>query len=481
MARIVVIGAGFGGLAAAARLQALGHEVTVCERSPQIGGKLGAHSRDGFCFDTGPSLLTLPAVFEDLFAATGDPLEKALALQRVDPHCHYRFDDGTALDVPASRAGLDAAIGEAFGTAAAKEWQRLQERAGRMWSVSREAFLESPGPPSLVELAARQPTQLPVIAPGRTLRWLAKRYLTDPRLRAMLERYATYAGSDPRFAPAALAATAFAEQEYGCWYIPGGLHQLAGALAGRIADVRTDAPVQGITTSGDRVSGVRLDSGEVIAADVVVADVDAGQLYGKLLPRPRLLPRAELSSAGFVMLLGVGDPVAEIGHHTVLFPSLDGLGYTAEFDWLFRGQISPTPTIYLSAPADLSIAPAGARAVFALVNAPRQESFDWDAPKTAELYARHLLAVMAERGVDLRDRVLFCETRTPADVSRATGAPGGAIYGASSHGALAPFRRAANRSPVPGLFVTGGSAHPGGGLPLVALSAASVARLVGPA
>ena len=116
--------------------------------------------------------------------------------------------------------------------------------------------------------------------------------------------------------------------------------------------------------------------------------------------------------------------------------------------------------------------------MFVLVNAPRHGPFDWDQPKAGELYARHLLDLMAARGVDLRDRVLFCETRTPADLQRATGAPGGAIYGASSHGTISAFRRAANRSPVPGLFLTGGSAHPGGGLPLVALSAAAVARLM---
>ena len=119
--------------------------------------------------------------------------------------------------------------------------------------------------------------------------------------------------------------------------------------------------------------------------------------------------------------------------------------------------------------------------MFVMVNAPRHGPFDWDTPKAAELYADHLLDVMAQRGLDLRGRVLFRETRTPADLARNTGAPGGAIYGASSHGSLAAFRRAANRSPVPGLYLTGGSAHPGGGLPLVALSAAAVARLIGPA
>ncbi len=146
MVRIVVIGAGVGGLAAAARLRALGHDVTVCERAPQIGGKLGTYARDGFRFDTGPSLLTMPAVFEDLFAATGDPLAGTLDLRRVDPHCHYRFDDGAVLDLPASREALAGALRDSLGAQAAQEWERLQDRAGRMWSVSRETFVESPGP-----------------------------------------------------------------------------------------------------------------------------------------------------------------------------------------------------------------------------------------------------------------------------------------------------------------------------------------------
>ncbi len=480
MARIVVIGAGLGGLAAAARLHALGHDVTVCERSPTIGGKLGSYERDGFRFDTGPSLLTMPFVFADLFAATGEPLEETLDLQRVDPHCRYRFDDATELEVPASRAALAEAIGDALGGQAAREWTRLQERAARMWAVSREPFLQAPGPPRLLELAARRPAELPVIAPGRSLRWLAERMLTDPRLQVLLERYATYAGSDPRHAPAALAATAFVEQEYGCWYVGGGLHQLAAALAARIPAIRTATAVTGIDLAGGRVSGVRLEGGGQLRADAVVADVDATHLYRELLPRRRLVPRGAASSAGFVMLLGVSDPAPELAHHTVLFPSLSGAGYAAEFDAVFTDYISPAPTVYVCAPPDPAMAPARSRAVFVLVNAPRQGRFDWDAPGVCSIYARHLLGLMAQRGLDLRGRLAFCETRSPAELARATGAPGGAIYGAASHGAAA-FHRAANRSPVPGLFLTGASAHPGGGLPLVALSAAAVARLIGPA
>jgi phytoene desaturase len=483
MARIVVIGAGLGGLAAAARLRALGHAVVVYEQAPTIGGKLATYTRAGYRFDTGPSLLTLPAVFAELFAATGDRLERTLDLQRVDPHCRYRFADQTVLEVPASRAALPGAMREAFGAGAAAEWTRLLRRAKRMWQVSRGPFIESAGPPKLLPLAWRQPTQLPVIAPGRSLRWLARRTLTDPRLRTLLERYATYAGSDPRRAPAALATTAHVEQEYGCWYVSGGLHRLAAALADRVdrGALHTGTAVTGIEVAGGRVGGVRLAGGRSVAADAVVADVDAGHLYGDLLPRPGLMPRGEPSAAGFVLLLGLRNRVPGLAHHTVLFPPLEGPGYAAEFDAIFAGRPAEAPTVYVSAPADPALAPAAGQAVFVLVNAPRQGPFDWDAAGVASAYADRVLARMAECGVDLRDQALFRETRTPADLARATGAPGGAIYGMSSHGPRAAFRRAANRSPVPGLFLTGGSAHPGGGLPLVAMSARAVAGLIGPA
>ena len=486
MARIVVIGAGLGGLAAAARLHAQGHAVVICEQAGSIGGKLGTYEREGFRFDTGPSLLTLPAVFRELFASTGDPLDQTLDLERLDPNCRYRFADGTVLDVAADRHELQTSIDNALGSGAGAEWESLLERAGRMWDVSRGPFIESPGPPALLPLAWRMPTKLPVIAPGRSLRWLARKSLSDPRLQTLLERYATYAGSDPRRAPAALASTAFVEQEYGCWYVRGGLHRLAEALASRLpADsLRLGTAVTSIETAGGQVSGVRLAGGGMLAADAVVADVDATHLYSELVPRERLVPRGEPSSAGFVLLLGLRERPPDLAHHTVLFPpvgSARSAGYAAEFDAIFAGRLAANPTIYVSAPLDPAVSPASGQAAFVLVNAPRQGPFDWDAAGVADSYGTAILTLLAERGLDLRNSVMFRETRTPADLARATGAPGGAIYGMSSHGPRAAFKRAANRSPVPGLYLTGGSAHPGGGLPLVALSAKAVAGLIGPA
>jgi phytoene desaturase len=499
MARVVVIGAGMGGLAAATRLAAMRHRVTVCEQAPVTGGKLGHLARDGFSFDTGPSLLTLPAVYRDLFLATGGPLEEAIELAPVDPVCHYRFPDGVEIDVPnASRARVAAAWDEVLGAGAGADWARFLARAERIWDATREPFLCSPLDGARTLLAqARHVGNLRTVAPWRSLRGLGRRYLRHPHQRMVLDRYATYTGSDPRRAPAALAAIPFVEQAFGAWYVRGGLHRLGAALLQRArelgVDVRTDCDVGGVQVDGGRATGVRLAGGGLLAADVVVADADAAHLYRDLVGAPyaaaplAALRRATPSMSAVVLLLALRGRTPGLRHHTVLFPS----DYDDEFDSVFgtgprlRGgpRPVPDPTVYISAPDDPATRPdEDHESWFVLVNAPRQApGVDWDRPGLAEEYADHVLAVMAGRGLDVRDRLLWRVVRTPADLERATRSPGGSIYGTSSNGARAAFLRPANRSPVPGLFLVGGSAHPGGGLPLVGLSAVIVAELIGPA
>ena len=498
MSRVVVVGAGLGGLAAAARLATLGHDVTVCEQAPTVGGKLGTFTRDGFTFDTGPSLLTLPAVYRDLFVKTGAPIERVLDLVPVDPVAHYRFPDGTELDVPnANRPAVRRAISGALGTAAGDDWDRLLDRADAIWRTTRVPFLESPleGLPDLVR-QARRINDLCTVAPWQSLRGLGRRYLRDERLRMFLDRYATYTGSDPRRAPAALAVVPYVEQAFGAWYVPGGLRRLADAVHDRAvergAKVRTSADVTDVLLDAGRVRGARLAGGEELRADVVVANADAAHLYADLVAGPlnqrplRRLRRATPSLSGFVLLLALRGRTPRLAHHTVLFPER----YDEEFDAVFgtrRASPHPPadPTVYVSAPDDPALRPDDdSEAWFVLVNAPRHDpsaGVDWDAAGLRDAYADRVLAVMAARGLDVRERLRWRHIRTPADLERETRAPGGSIYGTSSNGARAAFLRPANRSPVPGLFLVGGSAHPGGGLPLVGLSAAIITSLVGPA
>ncbi|SFF36738.1 phytoene desaturase family protein [Blastococcus tunisiensis] len=500
MARVVVIGAGLGGLAAAARLTATGHCVTVLEQAHRVGGKLGTYARDGHVFDTGPSLVTLPQVYRDLFAATGAPLEAVVDLVRLDPAVAYRFPDGTGLSVPGTAPEIARALTDALGAGAAEQWTALLDRAAAMWRISEEPFLRRPlqGVATLARLA-RNPADVTTIAPWRTLRGLGERQLDDPRLRMLLDRYATYSGSDPRRAPAVLATVPYAEQTFGSWYVRGGLHRLALALAERAtghgAVLRTGSAVRRVLVEGGRAAGVEIAGGERLAADVVVSGIDAAALYADLLPadrrtRParRDLGRAAPSLSGVVLLLALRGRTTGLAHHTVLFPE----DYDAEFDAVFgtgrfRGAPRPVadPTVYVSAPDDPALRPdEDSESWFVLVNAPRHDpagGVDWDEPGLAGRYAGEVLDVLARRGMDVRDRLRWCEVRTPADLARDTGSVGGSIYGSSSNGARAAFLRPANASPVPGLFLVGGSSHPGGGLPLVALSAQIVADLVGPA
>ncbi len=496
MARIVVIGAGMGGMAAAARLRVKGHEVTVVEAGDTHGGKLGVVRRDGFAFDTGPSLFTLPAVYRDLFLKTGGPLEDSVELVALDPGFTYRFADGSALPMPGAGVGRGAeAMGDALGGTAADDWRALQQRAGRMWATTRRPFLESPltGLGDLLPLA-RDLGAVRTVAPWQTLRNLGRATLSDWRARQVLDRYATYSGSDPRRAPAVLATIPYMEATFGAWHIAGGLRSLGDALRARLDErrvtVRLGTRVERILVTGGRAAGVRLEGGEVLAADVVVANADASAVYGPLLgedspagPRRRLA-RATPSLSGFVMLLAVRGRTPGLTHNNVWFPR----EYDPEFDAIFGRTPQPVddPTIYACVPDDPAMRPADGEAWFVLVNAPRHSpggalpgTVDWDAPGLADSYADRVLARLAERGTDLAGRVLWRELRTPADLERATGAPGGSIYGTSSNGARAAFLRPQNASPIPGLFLVGGSAHPGGGLPLVGLSAEIVSGLVG--
>lgn len=483
-------------MAVAARLAVKRHQVTVVEQSATYGGKVGRFERDGFVFDTGPSLLTIPAVYRELFNMTGGPLDASVDLVDLDPAFGYRFPDGVTVDMPGVDPGVCAhVLGQALGGTAEADWRAFMARAAAIWQVTRRPFLEAPltGARDLMPLA-RNVGDVRTVAPFTSLRALSRRYLSDPRLRMLVDRYATYTGSDPRKAPAALATVPYVEQTFGAYHVAGGIRRLADALYGRTLErgavYRFSADVAEVLTTGAGASGVRLTDGEVLEADIVVANADATHLYRDLLHDPRTsepvrrLRRATPSLSGFVLLLAVRGRTPGLRHHNVWFPA----DYDAEFDAIFGRDARPVddPTVYVCAPDDDAMRPdADHESWFVLVNAPRhgtageRGTIDWDAPGLAESYRDRVLAVMAARGFDVRDRLLWSEVRTPADLERGTRAPGGSIYGTSSNGPRAAFLRPANASPVPGLYLVGGSSHPGGGLPLVGMSADIVATLIG--
>ena len=490
--RVAVIGAGMGGMCTAARLAKAGYEVTVFESSDRHGGKCRTEWIGNYAFDTGPSLLTLPAVYRDFFQRTGDVMGRVVELQPVSPSFDYRFADGSAVRFAnLSRKETLAAIDKSFGDSAAQEWNLIMRQAEAMWDVSREPFIESELR-SVLSLLKR-PTllrDLRIIAPWKSLRDLK---LKDQRLRKILDRYATYSGSDPRVAPAVLASIAFVEEAFGAWHIKGGVGKLADAVYQRSLDrgvkFEFNTSVTQINHDGKATTGVSLADGRVLDYSIVVANADATAVYNKLitgkvkkLRRERAnLAKADPSLAGFLLLLGLrpSENPTGLSHHNIFFPN----DYDAEFVDIFdRKQPVQDPTIYLCAPQDESMVKhSGHEAWFVLINAPRhdlKDGFNWNDADFNHRYAMQIIDSLESCGISIRDRLEVLEIRTPADLERTVAAPGGAIYGTSSNGARSAFMRAKNRSPLKGLYCVGGSAHPGGGLPLVGLSAEIVAQAI---
>ena len=496
MAKVVVIGAGIGGMSAAARLAKAGHEVTIFEASNRTGGKCQTKWIGDYAFDIGPSLLTLPAVYRDLFLKTGKRIEHILELEPVDPAFKYQFADGKQITFPnLSLKAICDSIEEALGKTAGDEWHNLMQRAEHMWDVSRGPFVESELK-SIKSLIAKKGflKDLRVISPLTSLRSLTSKYTKNPYLSKIIDRYATYSGSDPRKVPAVLLTIAFVESSFGAWHIKGGIGQLSVALEERCRDLgvkfELNSPVTRITNQGSSATGVVVN-GQNIAADYVVANADAELVYNKLLP-PNLsavkserkkLANSTKSLAGFSLLLGLDNsklagaaPVMK--HHNVYFPE----NYDTEFDDIFTKKIPvDDPTIYICAPNDPDMVKGpNKESWFVLVNAPRHEpGTGWNWSKGSSLYAAKIIEKLDALGLRVSERLDVMEFQTPLDLQNSVGAPGGSIYGTSSNGARSAFLRASNTSPLKNLYCVGGSAHPGGGLPLVGISAEIVAEAIG--
>ncbi|MFF9751637.1 phytoene desaturase family protein [Streptomyces sp. NPDC014344] len=484
MARIAVIGAGAGALAAAARLAVAGHRVAVYERTETYGGALRRRERDGFAFDTGPGLLPLPAVYRDLFVKTGrEPLEECVELVQADPSSHHVFADGTRVSLPnASRAGVLSALEEALGADAARRWGDFLVRAREAWDRARRPLLEEPLWPNWEVLAEREP--YPAVPHRRLLRTrkaatlaeVGDWELRDPRLRALLESHALAFGLDPRTTPASAAVLPYMEHAFGTWYVRGGLRELARAVyercLARRVEFRFGAEVTAVLEKDGRAAGVELADGTAVEADLVVAGVDPGALERmsgtRLRGEGEVPARRDGASRTTVLLALRGGRPEGTPHRTVVHTRDRG----AELDALAGAGLPAEPTVTVLRPDDPALVPdAGHEAVTVTAVTPAGTA-------GVEEYAERMLTAAARAVPDLRDRLLWHEVRTPRDVARETGAEGGAVPSPALAAADGRFLHASNSTRLPGLFTVGGWSHPGGGLPHAGMSGALVAGLV---
>jgi len=486
----VVIGAGVGGLAAALGLAAQGVAVTVLERAAAPGGKLRTVAVDGGHIDAGPTVFTMRWVFEEIFAAAGTSLDAELQLHRAETLARHAWSAGERLDLFADIERSADAIGDFAGAAEARGYRDFCARARGIYRTLEKSFIRAalPTPLSLVRSAGlRGIGDLWRIAPFETMWKAIGENFADPRLRQLFGRYATYCGSSPFLAPATLMLIAHVEQD-GVWLIEGGMHRLATALAGAAtrlgATMRTDAEVRHILVDGGRVIGVALASGERIAADAVIANADVAALavgkFGRAVAGavPKVDPAGRSLSA-LTWALSAQTSGFPLVRHNVFFSQ----DYAGEFEDLFkRGRLPGAPTIYVCAQdrgdSDAA-APAGAERLFCLVNAPALG----DSPKTptdAEIAqcTEKTFSFLARCGLTVVRRPEATVLTGPRQFEALFPATGGALYGQATHGSMASFRRPGARSKVPGLYLAGGSTHPGAGLPMAALSGRMAAESV---
>lgn len=479
--RVGIVGAGIAGLVAALELARRGLEVVVLEAAEGPGGKMRPLALAGHAIDAGPTVLTMRWVLERIFADAGASLEAALALRRLDILARHAWPDGSRLDLHADIARSAAAIGALAGPREAEGYLAFTRRARAIYQTLAESFIESeqPTPVSLALGAGLGGLgDLWRISPFTTMWRALGDHFQDPRLRQLFGRYATYCGSSPFLAPATLMLVAHVEQE-GVWSIEGGMHRLAAKLAelgaAHGARFRYGCNVRSLLAPRGAVAGVVLDSGEHIALDAVVFNGDAAALGDGLLgPEARRasdrIPQASRSLSAITWALVAETRGFPLVRHNVFFSG----DYPSEFDDIFRRQRLPSePTVYVCAEdrGDTARAEAiGPERLLCLVNAPASGDVRPLEPSEITRCADRTFANLQRMGLDIQLRPEATRITTPADFARLYPATGGALYGQATHGWKASFSRPAATTRLPGLYLAGGSVHPGAGLPMAALS-----------
>lgn len=487
--KIGVIGGGLGGLAAACTLAARGHRVVLLEANEWLGGKAAELRVEGFRFDMGPTILTIPGVLRRIFTEAGRKLEDYLELVRLDPQWRSFFDDGSRLDLTSDLAAMLQGL-EAFApnSGAADGYERFLQHSEKLHEISERYFFWRPigGMRDMFDFkgffdagALRDVVNMRL---GFTVAETMRKHVREPRVAQMLDHFVQYVGSAPDASPAVLCGIGHMQTRDGVWYPMGGtravplaLEKLARELG---VEIRTGAEVARIVVEKKAVRGVVLQDGERIALDAVVSNSDAVRTHRELLRDEASAARAfsrrrkyEPACSGVVLYLGLRERYESLLHHNFVF-SHDP---HAEFEAIYRrGEPAADPTCYVCAPAvtEPGVAPAGGEALYVLVHTPYlRPGQDWQAMFPA--YRQKILdKLKTTAGLeDIEERIVCERSLTPQDIHDRYRVLNGAIYGLASHGRFLGAFKPGNRSPdVRGLYLAGGAAHPGPGMPMVLMS-----------
>lgn len=484
--KVAVIGGGLGGLAAACVLGARGHEVTLYDKNDWVGGKAAVFSQDGFRFDMGPTILTVPRVLERIFGEADRNLSDYLDLRRLDPQWRCFFEGGSSFDlienVDAAAAAMDRF---APGVGAGEGYKKFQHMSEHLHGVSERFFFWKAVEDLFDTINVRanlNPTTLRDVMSlrmGQTVAGTIRSHVKDERLSQMLDHFTQYVGSNPYGSPAVLCAIAHMQSADGVWYPMGGTRAVAEALAklaGELgATLRPSTDIVGLDIRNGRVGGVKTASGDTETFEAVVSNMDSIRTYRELVggdvgaryDRKGFEP----ACSGVVLYLGLKKRYDHILHHDFVF-SRDA---EEEFDYIYkRGEPAPDPTAYLCAPSftDPSVAPEGGEALYVLVHTPYlRPHHDWSTMFPA--YRQTILDKLKRTAgmEDIEERIVVERHLTPQDIHERYKVLNGAIYGLASHGRFLGAFKPGNRSrDVQGLYLAGGAAHPGPGMPMVMMS-----------
>ena len=472
--KILVIGAGLGGLATAIRLARAGHGVEVWEKNDGPGGKVKELRIGDIRWDTGPSLLTMPHVLRELFAACGERMEDHLDLVRLESACRYFWSDGTVVD-------------ENSAFWAQPEVARFLEYARGIYELSGEAYLNHPPGDFWRAFAPRnwpKLRHLGKIATTRTLAAEVERRISDPHLQHIFLRFATYNGSSPYLTPATFNIIPYVEAEFGAWYVRGGMAKIAEALHALALRQGVTFRFNTTATGWDETEATAQDDfrgkADFLVCNADVLSAQTGFLSGISTPQAQeKILRPPLSTSGFILFLGVRGSDPRLGHHNIFFSD----HYRNEFAEIHEQKLIPTePTIYISISSrtDSGHAPEGHDNYFVLVNAPARDPKQPWTETEARGYRDLVIKRLARFGFsDLPERIVAERIFTPSDFAARDLAHHGALYGWASHSIRTSLFRPPLRAPgARNVFFVGGTTHPGGGIPLALLSGKMVAELI---
>ncbi|SFK38129.1 diapolycopene oxygenase [Halobacillus dabanensis] len=485
----IVVGAGLGGLSAAIRLTADGYDVKVIEKNSNIGGKLNRREGKGFTFDTGPSILTMPWVLEQLFESVHRRLEDYITVERVEPQWRTFFEDGTQIDVTSDLPNM------------LNEMAKVTDRPNRkltdflsysqdMYELCRKSFYKY-SIEDLKDLKKHHKlSELFQMDPLNTVAKATHKHFNNKYLEQLFNYFVMYVGSNPYATPAILNQLVYVQLGLGIHYVKGGMYQIAEGMGRLMEELRIEVelntPVRQFVVEGDRVIGVETEDGTIHEADVVVSNLEAIPAYRKLAPqtskvkkeKKSLEKKFEPTVSGLVLLLGTDRKFDQLKHHNFLFSG----DPEKEFKQIFEeGKPADDPTIYIgiSARSDETQAPEGKDNLFVLTHVPplenkKRKPNDWDA------YRETVLDKLERMGMKgLRDSIEFEYRFTPEDLETLYGPNGGSIYGiAADRKSNGGFKIPSKSQVYNGLYFVGGSTHPGGGVPMVTLSGQLTADLI---